>query len=339
MTYLQLIQQIHAKQFVPVYYLHGEEGYFIDKIVGALDADGAVLSASEAAFNREVFYGPETKTSAILNACQSFPVMANRRLILLKEAHRMAKPEVEKLIPYLKNPVPSSVLVVIFKDRKTGLPKAGVEAIKKYGVNYHARKLYERDIQQWVQGYLKDSGFQVESGIAAILVEHLGTNLNLIENELEKMFIQLRANKETSLSKEFVFRMIDIDKEFNVFELIRALCERKMYRSHMIVDRLSQNTKINPPTLVVGGLFRFFHQVAMVHRNKLRDPNSIKHALGVNYFQAKDYATASQRYSVAQVYRNIGFLQEADLLLKGQIPSLMDQRHIMKTLVWKLLLP
>ncbi|MEM7367568.1 MAG: DNA polymerase III subunit delta [Bacteroidota bacterium] len=337
MTYLQILQKIQAKEFAPLYYLHGEEGYFIDKIVAALDEDGAVLTASEAAFNRELFYGPESKASAVLNACQSFPVMANRRLILLKEAHRMAKAEIEKLVAYVKRPVPSSVLVLVFKDRRTGLPKAAVDALKKKGVNFHAKKLYERDIQQWIEGYLKDSGFSVEAGIAAILVEHLGTNLNLIENELEKMFIQLRASKQTSLSKAFVFRMIDIDKEFNVFELIRALAEKKIYKSHLIIDRMSQNTKINPPTLIVGGLFRFFHQIALVHRNQLRDPNSIKHQLGVNYFQARDYATASQRYNKAQVYRNIGFLQEADLMIKGQIPSLMDQRHMLKTLVWKLL--
>lgn len=337
MTYLQVLQKIKAKDFAPVYYLHGEEGYFIDKIVNALDEDGAVLTASEAAFNRELFYGPETKASSVLNACQSFPVMANRRLILLKEAHRMAKPEIEKLVGYLKRPVPSSVLVLVFKDRRVGLPKAGSEAIKKVGVDFHAKKLYERDIQQWVEGYLKDSGFSVEPGIASILVEHLGTNLNLIENELDKMFIQLKVNKQNKLTKEFVFRMIDIDKEFNVFELIRALGEKKVYKCHMIIDRMSQNAKINPPTVIVSGLFRFFHQVALVHRNKLRDPNSIKHQLGVNYFQAKDYATASQRYNKAQVYRNIGFLQEADLMIKGQIPSLMDHRHMLKTLVWKLL--
>ncbi|MEM7658790.1 MAG: DNA polymerase III subunit delta [Bacteroidota bacterium] len=337
MTYLQILQQIKQGKFAPVYYLHGEEGYFMDKIVQALDTEGVVLQAGEAAFNREVFYGPDAKASQVINACRSFPVMANRRLVILKEAHRMAKPELEKLGSYAKQVVPSSVLVLVFKDRKAGLGKKVVGNLKGHLVDFHARKMYERDVQQWCEGFLKDSGFQVEAGAAGILVEHLGTNLNLIENELDKIFIQLKAKGQTQLTKNFLFQMIDIDKEFNVFELIKAMTERKVYRCHLIVDRLTQNVKNNPPTVIVSALFRFFDQVALVHKHKLRDPNSIKSQLGVNYFQARDYATASQTYHRAQVYRNIGLLQDADLRLKGQIPTQMNSRHILKTLVWQLL--
>jgi DNA polymerase-3 subunit delta len=337
MTSLQILQQIKQGTFSPVYYLHGEEGYFIDKIVQALDEDGVVLTAAETSFNREVFYGPEAKASQVINACRSFPVMANRRLIILKEAHRMPKPEMDKLSSYAKQVVPSSVLVLVFKDRRIGLPKAALTALKGQMVDFHAKKMYERDVQNWLEGYLKDSGFQVESGAAGILVEHLGTNLNLIENELDKIFLQLRAKKETKLSKQFIFQMIDIDKEFNVFELIKALGERKPQRCYFIVDRLTQNLKTNPPTVLVSALFRFFDQVALVHKYKLRDPNSIKNQLGVNYFQARDYAAASQSYNRHQVYRNIGLLQDADLRLKGQIVTQMNEAHILKTLTWQLL--
>ena len=337
MTFDNIQKQIAERKFAPVYYLHGEESWFIDKLVEKLDADGVVLNQSEAAFNRTLFYGPETHASQIVQACRSFPVMANYKLVIVKDAHRMNKKEWEKVVPYLQQPVPSTVLVLAFKDRNVGLPKAGVEGVKKHGVNFHAKKMYDRDVQQWISAYIQDSGFTAESGIPAILTANLGLKLGLIQNELEKMFIYLRATKQHKLAKNFVYEMINVDKSFNVFELVHALAERNHYQAHLIIDRLTQNTRINPSVLTINGLFRFFRGVALVHRFKLRDPNSIKHQLNVNYYQAKDYEQAARRYSVAQTYRNIHFLKQADLKLKGMIPTHTDDRHILKTLVLQLL--
>lgn len=337
MTYPQLLTAIRQRQFVPVYYLHGEEGYFIDKLVAALDAEGAVLGPGEAAFNREVFYGPDAKAGAVLNACRSFPLMAERRLVIVKEAHRMPKPELDKLGSYLAQPVPSTVLVLAFKDRQAGLPKAAAAAAKQHGVDFHARKLYDRDVQQWTQGLIQEAGLEVDPDIPNILVDHLGTNLNLIENELNKMMLVLKAQGQNRLSRDLVFEMTDIDKEFNVFALIQALSERHRYRAHLIINRLTQNTKIHPPVMVIGGLYRFFHQLALVHKYKLRDPNAIRDTLKVNYFQAKDFAQASRQYDLGRVYRNIGYIQDADLALKGLVYTQMDESHILKTLIWKLL--
>ncbi len=336
-TYPQLIKDLKAGTFAPVYYLHGEEEFLIDKVYTLLEKEGMVLQPGEEAFNRELFYGPETSASQLLNACRSFPVMANRRLVILKEAHRMNNKELEKLSSYFKQPVPSTVLVMIFKDRKAGLPKSAVAALKQTGINFHAKKLYDRDVQQWVDILLQERKLDYDAEIPGILVSNLGLNLNLIENELDKIFIYLRATGQGKLSKELVFQMINVDKEFNSFELVSALSQRQAQRSYLIVDRLSQNTKVNPPILVVGALFRFFHHLALVHRHKLRDPNSVKHQLGLNYFQARDCITATKHYSPALVYRNLGFIEETDQRLKGMIPTQMGEAHILKTLVWRLL--
>ncbi|MEO0895114.1 MAG: DNA polymerase III subunit delta [Bacteroidota bacterium] len=338
MDFRSIMSDIKAGKIKPVYYLHGEEGFFIDKIVKALDEPGVVLNPGEESFNREVLYGPDTNISKIVNACRSFPMMATHRLVILKEAHRLNKADNEKLTKYLEQAVASTVFIMVYKDRKAGLNKAGVAAVKKVGVDFHAKKLYERDVQGVVDGMLKDSGFQLEPGLASILVTNLGLNLNLIENELDKMFVLLKATKQSKLSKEFVYEMINVDKEFNVFELVNALSLRQSNRAHMIIDRLSRNTKINPPTLVVSGLFRFFHHVALVHKFRFRDANSIKDQLKVNYFQAKDYLAGSQKYDLARTYRNLGFIEETDRMLKGMIPSHMDARHLLKTLVWKIML-
>lgn len=337
MSFHAIRKDIQAGKFAPVYYLHGEESFLIEKLAQALDADGAVLTAADAAFNREVFYGPETSASQVVNACRSFPVMANRRLVMVKEAHRMAKPEVEKLTSYLKQPVPSTVLVLLFKDRRAGLPKAAATAVNKVGVDFFAKKLYDRDVQQWVLTLIQEAGYEADPAVVAALVDHLGLHLNLIENELEKMFIYLRAQQIHKLERDFVFQMIDVDKEFNAFELVSALAQRQSYRCHLIVERLTQNAKSNPPTLILNALFRFFHHLALVHRHQLRDPNSVKHQLGLNYFQAKDCIAAMRHYPLVRVYRNLGLIEAADLRLKGQTPSHMGDAHALKTLVWQLL--
>ncbi|MCI4668340.1 MAG: DNA polymerase III subunit delta [Bacteroidia bacterium] len=337
MSFNQIIQEIQQQKFKPVYYLHGEESYFIDKISKALEAPGVVLNPGEESFNKEVLYGPETNFSKIVNACRSFPMMAKYRLVVLKEAHRLNKAENEKLIKYLAQPVPSTIFVMIYKDKRAGLGKKAADAVKKVGVDFHSKKLYEKDVQQVVSGMLKQSGFEVEDGIAGILVTNLGLNLNLIENELNKMFVLLKAQQQNKLNKAFVYEMINVDKEFNTFELIAALSEKKVFRAHMIIDRLTQNAKINPPTLIVSGLFRFFHHVALVHKYQFKDPNSIKNQLKVNYFQAKDYLNGARHYNLRRTYRNLGFIEEADRSLKGMNPTNMDQRHLLKTLVWKVL--
>jgi len=337
MTYPDILKQIKSRKFAPIYYLHGEESFLIDKIYTALDEEGVVLDAGSRDFNRELFFGPETKANQILNACRSFPVMAQHRLVILKEAHRMSSKELELLTPYLKKPVPSTVLVLLFKDRRSALPKTGSQAAGKNGVNFHAKKLYDRDVMRWVDMIIQEAGYETDPEVAGTLVTNLGLDLGLIENELGKMFIFLKATGQTHLKKDFVYQMINVDKTFNAFELVHALSQKQAYRSHMIINRLTQNLKVNPPTVIVSSLFRFFHHVALVHRHKLRDPNSVKHQLGVNYFQAKDCISGARYYPLPTVYRNIGLIEAVDLKLKGQIRTDLGADHHLKTLVWQLL--
>jgi DNA polymerase-3 subunit delta len=332
----QIKSQIEKKQFAPVYYLHGEESYFLDQIAGLLDK--AVLQPHETSFNKEVFVGAEAKASSVINACRSFPMMAERRLVILKEAHRMAKPEMEKVAKYLEEPVPTTVLVVVAKGIKGGAGKASLKKMKaKGGIEFLSKKMWDRDVKNWLVGHIKEQGFTASHDIPEILVTNLGTNLGHLSNELEKMFLYLRANGQNQLNKDFVFDQINVDKDFNVFELIQALSTRNVKRSHLIIDQMTKNSKINPPVLIVGGLYRFFHTIALVYGEKVSDPNTAKTKLGLNYSQARDALHGKQNFPLAVVYRNIGFVQEADLMVKGQISTQMDADHILKTLVWKLL--
>lgn len=331
----EIIDKIRQGNPEKVYYLHGEEEYLIDSIVEALDTH--VLNEGEKAFNREVFYGTDNQVGQVLNACRSFPVMAQRRLIILKEAQKVNKQDWSLLESYLQQPVASSVLALVFKGKNMGLPKSMEKAFPKAGVNFFAKKMYDRDVQVWVGKYLEKQGYKYDPEIPQILTTNLGINLNLIENELKKIFLFLQANQQSQLKKDLVYEMINVDKSFNVFELIHSLSTGDTYQAHMIMDRLTQNAKTHPPVLVLSNLFRFFHHLALVHTYRLKDPNSIKHQLKVNYFQAKDYASATRVFSLSKTYRNIRLVQAADMQLKGRVPTLMSSRHILKTLLWQLI--
>lgn len=335
-SFSALKKQIENGQFAPVYYLHGPESWFIDTLAHAVEKHA--LQPSEEAFNKEVLFGADTTANAVLTTCRNFPMMASRRLVILKEAHRFSKQEWEKLAKYFTQPVATTVLVIVHKSEKGGAGKKAITTLEKNGgVVFHSKKLYERDIKAWLSTYIQTKGIQADPQVPDILVTNLGTSVGHVINELEKILIPLKAQGQTHLTKEIVFEAIDIDKDFNVFELIAALGTRQVHQCHLIVNQLTQNSKTNPPVLIVGGLFRYFDQIAKVYASGLNDANTIKKNLGMNFFQARDALNGRRNYSLGAVYRNITFIQEADLQIKGQIRSQMNTEHILKTLVWKLL--
>lgn len=338
MTYDAIVQQVQAGNFAPVYYFYGDEHWFTDKLTHLVEVHA--LAPDEEAFNKQVFYGAEAKAAAVLGACRSFPMLAHRRLVVVKEAHRMDKNEIEKLLPYFKQPVASSVLLLSFKGEKKSLPAAAAKAIEaNAGVLHEAKKMYERDAKAWLDQLIRRRNISADPDVADLMLANLGVNLGLLENELDKMAIALQASGQPRLTRGFVLDSIGLDREFNVFELINALSTRQTQKCHMMIAQMTRNLKLNPPVVVAGGLYRFYHQIALAYSHKLTDAKSIQNQLKINWFQATDTANGKRSYNLSQVYRNIGFIEEADKQLKGITPSLMDEQHILKTLVWQLLLP
>lgn len=336
MSYELIKQQIQQRKFSPVYYLHGEETYFIDKLAEMLDE--LVVSPDEATFNKTIFYGGESNANKVLTECRGFPVMANTRLVLVREAQSLAKKEIEKFTEYLKKPVKSTVLVLCFKGKEAKLPKAAETGLAAAGgIDFLAKKMYDKDIKIFVNTLIQQSGIEADAGIAETLVDSLGTNLHFIENELNKMLIYLQATQQPRLTRAILLDSINVDKEFNSFELVAALCAKDSLRAQMIAERLTQNVKLNPPIVTISALFRLFNQLATVHSQRLVDVKSIQEGLGINYYAAQDYANARKHYTLGITYRNLTYIQEADLMLKGVQPTFMEDRHIVKTLVWRLL--
>ena len=210
MTFEQITKDIEKKNFAGIYYLTGEETYFTDKITHLLDEQ--VLDASEKDFNRDVLYGTETQVGHILNGCKRFPLLAERRLVIVKEAQGIDAKNWDKMLSYFKKPSPTTILVLAFKGKNKGLPKAAVKAIEENkGIHFEMKKMYERDAIKWVGSYIESRGFEAEVGVSDIIVGYLGLHLHHIENELEKIFIYLSAMKDKKLPKSLVYEMINID--------------------------------------------------------------------------------------------------------------------------------
>lgn len=337
MTYKEILQKIQQREFSPVYFLCGEENYFIDKIYEALDAN--VLKDSEKGFNYDVFYAPEIKLGQVIAAARAYPMMAQKRLVIVKELQRARKDDLEVLTPYLEKPVPTTVLVLIYKDKK--LPDGRskfMKALKSSAVFFESKALYEKDIIVYVQQMVQDQRFSIDTEALQIMVQYLGTHLQLIESELKKIFIYLNAKKLNKITKEIVFEFVNIDKDFNVFQLIDALGAKDVAHAHHIIEQMSKNFKDQPPLMLIPQIYKFYLQLGMLKQANKSSNKDIAEFLNIHPYFATKYKSALQNYSITKIKQNLLYLLEADLSLKGIHSTRMGETHIMKTLIINLLL-
>lgn len=335
-NFKQILQKIQKKEFAPIYFLCGEENYFIDKLAEALDAN--VLTESEKSFNYDVFYAPEIKLGQIIAAARGYPMMAEKRLVIVKELQRAKKDDLEILTPYIEKPVPSTVLVLIYKDKK--LPDGRskfMKALKNNAVFFESKALYEKEVQLFIQELVHERNFHIDADALQIIIQFLGTNLQLIESELKKIFIFLSAKKQNHITQEIVYEFINIDKDYNVFQLIDALGARNIPQAHLIIDQMSKNFKDQPPLMIIPQIYKFYLQLAILKQNNTTSEKDIADALKINPFFAPKFKLAISKYSLTKIKQNILHLLNADLQLKGIHSTRMGEVHIMKTLIINLL--
>lgn len=337
MDFDRITKDITARKFSPVYYFHGEEPYFIDKLTKLIEKNA--LDPSAEAFNKAVVYGPDFKAGRVLGELRSFPMMSDRRLVMVKEAQRVRKEEWEKVAQYLENPLDTTVFVVAFKGkgkRFDGRSKIG-KLMKEKAVTFESKVVYEDKIAPWITRMAQDKGFTVDVDAMRVLVAYLGNNLGLIENEMDKIFLFLAGAPEKRVTVQVVYEMINIDKDFNVFELLNHLGTRDHAKCHFIINQMMKNVKDNPPVMILGQLFRFYDDLALINSGKLTSDFEVARKLGKHQFIARRYLEASRNYRMSEIKRNLTFLLEADLQLKGIQHTHLGQEHVMKMLVFKLL--
>src|ERR1041385_1519465 len=286
-------------KFKPVYWLEGEEEYHIDVLVNY--AEHHILSEAEAGFNLTVFYGKDADWTAVINAYRRYPMFAERQVVLLKEAQQMR--DIEKLEAYIENPLASTIFVVSYKEKKVDGRTRLAKLLKEKGVVLTTKKLYENQLPEWTEELVESKELNISQKALMLLVDHIGNDLSRIENEVDKILINLSDRK--NITEDDVEKYVGVSKDFNVFELQAALATKNLPRAIQIIQYFEANPKAAPIQLILPSLYTFFSKVFMIHGLNSRDEKTIASALGINPFFIKDYIKAASIYAYPDVEKLI----------------------------------
>lgn len=317
--------------FKPVYWLEGDEEYYIDQAISY--AEHHILPESEAAFNLTVFYGRDTAWADVVNACRRYPMFAERQVVLLKEAQLMR--DIEKLESYIENPLQSTVFIVAYKDKKIDGRTKFAKLLKEKGVFITTKKIYDNQLPEWTQELLQSKGLSISPKGLALFVDHIGNDLTRIENEITKISINL--GKRKTITEEDIEEFVGVSKDFNVFELQSALARRDLAKAIRIIQYFESNPKAAPIQLVLPSLYSFFSKVFMVFGAGTTDEKGIAAAIGVNSFFAKDYLHAAKAYDFQGVERVLLLLHHYNLKSIGINSMGTADASLLKEMVYKMI--
>lgn len=331
MSVEKIIADWKKKSFKPVYWLEGEEEYYIDKAVEF--AEHHILSESEASFNLTIFYGKDANWPDVINACRRYPMFAERQVVLLKEAQQMR--EVEKLESYMENPLHSTVLVVSYKEKKLDARKKFAKLIKEKGVLLTTKKMYDNQLPEWTQELLQAKGLTITQKGLALLIDHIGNDLTRINNEVDKILVNL--GKRTGITEDDIENFIGVSKDFNVFELQSALAAKDLARSIRIIQYFEANPKAAPIQLVLPSLYSFFSKVFMIFGAGTSDEKTIATNIGVNPFFMKEYLQAARLYTYPGVEKALLLLHHYNLKSVGVGDTGTEDASLLKEMVVKIM--
>lgn len=329
---IQIVKKIKNGELHPIYFLMGEEPYYIDRISDYIEDN--LLAEEEKGFNQMVLYGRDTSIDEIVSNAKRYPMMAERQLIIIKEAQDLSR-SIEKLESYAENPQPTSVLVFCYKYKKIDKRKKLYKAISKTGIIFESKRLYENQIASWIQKTLKSRDYNISPKAAQMLVEFLGVDLGKIDNELNKL--QLITPKGTLISPELIEENIGISKDFNNFELRKAIGIKDEVKAHQIINYFSQNSKDNPMVVTITLLFSYFSQILQFHGLEDQSKANVAKVLKVNPYFVSDYVVAAKNYPMKKVSGIIGFLRDADVKGKGVGVANIGQGDLLKELLVKIM--
>ena len=329
MTYDQILSDIHKKNFASIYFLTGEEPYFIDMISDTIENEA--LDEADRAFNQIVLYGRDVDVETIANHARSFPMMGERMVVIVKEAQDVK--DLEKFEAYLDTIPDTTLLVFVYKYKKFDKRKALAKKIDKKGVWFESKKLYDSNIPGWIQNYLKSEGYSITPKATQMLADFLGTDLHKIANELKKLTIALPKNK--SIDDADVERNIGISKDYNVFELQNAIGSRDVLKANRIVNYFGDNGKDNPLLVTAITLYGYFTKLIKLHCTQDKSQGNLASVLGVSPFFVKDYLAASRNYPPATCIRCISILREFDLKSKGYESGEVSEKDLYREMIFK----
>ncbi|MBT8257055.1 MAG: DNA polymerase III subunit delta [Bacteroidia bacterium] len=328
----ELVKAIRSGQLKPIYFLMGQEPYFIDRLSEYIEKN--VLSEEEKGFNQMIFYGRDVSVEDVVNSAKRYPMMAERQVIIVKEAQDLSR-TIDKFLPYAENPQPSTVLVINYKYKKLDKRKALYKAIQKSGVVFESKKLYENQVADWIKRVLKGKKYSIAPKAAQMLVEFLGTDLSKISNELDKL--QLIIPPGELITPEDIETNIGISKDFNNFELRKAIGERNVLKAHQIANYFADNPRDNPIVVTLALLYNFFTQLLHYHGLNDKSPRAVASSLRINPYFVKDYSLAARNFPMKKVSQALSILREIDTKSKGVGANSLPQRDLLKELIVRIL--
>lgn len=332
-----VLKEIQNNQYAPIYFLQGEEPYYIDLIVNYIEKNA--LSEVEKGFNQLVLYGKDVDINTIITNARRYPMMSDRQVVIVKEAQEiqdLGKEDGLKVLDgYFKNPLPSTILVFAHKYKTIDGRKAIGKTIEKFAVMVTTKKLYDNQLPEWIQGYVKSKGFTIDQKAVHMLADNIGNNLERLSNEIDKVLINFPSG--TLLNPDIIQKYVGISKEYNIFELQKALGIKDVLKANQIIRYFESNPKNNPLIPIIAVLFSFYTKLLLIHHAKDKSERSLATALQMNPYIIKEYVIASRNYSLGKIIQNIQFLSIADLHSKGIETSYVSEGQILKELVFKLL--
>jgi len=337
-AYAEVINDLKKKIFKPVYFLTGDESYYIDKIADYI-AD-FVLEESEKSFNQSILYGKDVDVPAVINAARRFPMMSNYQVIIVKEAQNIKK--IEDLEIYLKAPQKSTILVICHKlnqgstKGKSDKSRKLMAMVEKIGVLFESKKLYDNQISGWISQYLAEKGVSIAPVPANLLNEYLGNDLSKIANELEKLIITLPLDNK-KITVEHIERNIGLSKDFNRFELTKSLGERNILKVNRIADYFAKNPSSNPLTLSLSSTYQYFAKIFRYHFLKDKSASNVASELGVNPFFIDEYKNAARIYNPRKCVEIFSLLRDYDLRTKGLNNDSTEDGELLRELVFKIM--
>ena len=327
----RIVNDIKQGNIKPVYFLMGEEPYYIDKLTDYIENN--ILTEDEKGFNQMVLYGKDVSIEDVIGNAKRYPMMADRQVVIVKEAQELSR-TIEKLESYAENPQPTTVLVFAYKYKTLDKRKKVTKLLDKVGVVFESKKLYENQVADWIKRVLGGKGYSIEPKAAAMLVEFLGNDLGKISNELDKLAIILPNG--STITPKVIEDNIGISKDYNVFELRKAIGEKDQLKAYKIADYFANNPKDNPLVLTVGLVFGFFSQLLMYHGLKDKNPANVAKMLKVNPYFVKDYDIALRNYPMKKVSAIVATLRDIDVKSKGVGANAIPQHDLLKEMLVKI---
>ncbi len=332
MKFEDILSDLRNKIYKPVYFLHGEEEYFIDIITDYI-ADN-ILDEAEKEFNQTILYGKDVNAGSIIDTARRYPMMASYQVVIVKEAQVLTT--LNDMIGYTDNPVDSTILVICYKHKAYDSRKSLAKSIQKTGVVFKSDRLPEYKLPAWINEQVKAAGFSITPEAGRLLTASLGSNLTKIRMELGKLMLNVEPGGV--INEDVIEENIGISKEFNIFELQKAMGTGDIYKVNLICKHFAANPKSNPFVLTIMLLYQFFTKLLILHSLKDKSQDNIVAAeISVRPYFVRDYRTAAKRFDQARIIKAINLLREYDLKFKGVNNASVKEGELLREMIFRMM--